>query len=57
MKEKCLILCFIKLHAKVYPKSLWEEWLFGPEVRSLLSKLIFTHITSCWGGSHEIVEK
>ena len=53
MKEKCVILCFIKLHAKVYPKSLGEEWLFGPEAR----KLIFTHIASCWSGTHEIVEK
>ena len=40
MKEKCDTFSFIKLNAKVSPKSFGEGWLFCAEVRSLLSKLI-----------------
>ena len=47
MKEKCVAFCFIKLNTKVSPKSSREGWMFCAEVRSLLSKLIFTHIVSC----------
>ena len=57
MKEKWVTFCFIKLNAKASPKSSGEGWLFCTENRSLLSKLIFTHIVSCWSRSHEIVEK
>ena len=57
MKEKWVTFCFIKLNAKASPKSSGEEWLFFIEVRSLLSKLILTHVASCWSSSHEIVEK
>ena len=45
------------LNAKVSPKSSGEEWLSCAEVRSLLSKLIFTHFVSCWNRSREVVEK
>ena len=47
MKEEYVTFCFIKLNAKVSPKLSVERWLFCAEVRSLLSKLIFTHIVSC----------
>ena len=57
MKEKCVTFCFIKFNGKIAPKSSVEGWLFRAEVRSLLSKLIFTHFVSCWSCSHEIVEK
>ena len=52
MKEKCVIFCFLKLNAKIYPKSSMKVWLFCTEVRSLLSKLIFTQFVSCWNRSH-----
>ena len=42
---------------KGFSKTIGEEWLFCAEVRSLLSKLIFTHIASCWSRSHEKMEK
>ena len=38
-------------------QTLEEERLFCAEVRSLLSKLIFTHFVSCWSRTQEIVEK
>ena len=57
MKEQCVTFCFIKLDAKVSPISSGKEWLFCAELSSLLSKLIFTHIVSCWSSIHETVGK
>ena len=57
MKEKCLTFCFIELKAKVSPKWSGEGGLFCAEVRSLLSKLIFTFSVSCRSRSDETVEK
>ena len=57
MKEKCVTFCFVKLNAKVSPKSSGGGGLVCAEVRSLLLKLIFTHPVSSWSHSHEIVEK
>ena len=37
--------------------QLRKGWIFCAEVRSFLSKLIFTHFVSYWSRSHEIVEK
>ena len=50
MKEKCAKFCFIKLNANRFLQIHLGNM-------SLLSKLIFTHIVSCWSRSHEIVEK
>ena len=57
MKGKCVTFCFITVYAKVSPKSSGEWWVFYIEVRSLYSKLIFTHFVSCWNRSHEIMKK
>ena len=54
---KSITFFFIKFNAKGSPKLSDEGWLLFAGVRSLLSKLIFTHIVSCWSLSHEIVEK
>ena len=43
MKEKCATFCFIRFNGNVAPKSSVGGWLFSAEVRSVLSKLIFTH--------------
>ena len=53
----CIIFCFIEFSTKVSPNSSRGGWLFYAEVRSLLSKIIFTHFVSCWSRSHEIVKK
>ena len=37
--------------------NIGEGWLFCAEVRSLLSKLIFTHFGSCWSRNHKNVEQ
>ena len=52
MKEKYVSFFFIKLNAKVSPKSSGEGWHFCSEVRSLVSKLLFTHIVSGDKWSH-----
>ena len=57
MKEKCATFCFIRFNGNVAPKSSVGGWLFCAEVRSVLSKLIFTHFVSCWSYSNEILEK
>ena len=58
MKEKCVTFCFTKLNANRFLQNhRGEGWRFCAEVRSLLPKLIFTHIVPCWSRSHEIVEK
>ena len=56
MKEKYGTFCFIKLITKISP-TLSGKGDFCVEVRSLLSKLVFTHSVSCWKYSHKIVEK
>ena len=53
----CIIFCFIEFSTKVSPNSSGGGWLFYAEVRSFLSKLIFTHFVSCWSRSHKIVKK
>ena len=56
-KKNVLHFVLLNYIAKVSPKSSGEGWLYWhSEVRSLLSKLIFTHIVSCWIRSHEIVD-
>ena len=57
MKEKCVTFCFIELNGKVSSKSSKKGPFFCKEVQSVYSKLIFTHIVSCWSHSHEIVKK
>ena len=55
-KWKKNVLHFVLLNhiAKVSPKSSGEGWLYcDAAVRSLLSKLIFTHIVSCCSRSHD----
>ena len=56
MKEKYVTFCFVKLNAKISPKSSGEGWIFCAEVKSLLSKSIFTDFVSCWSCIHEIEE-
>ena len=56
-KKNVLHFVLLNYIAKISPKSSGEGWLYWhAEVRSLLSKLIFTHIVSCWTRSHEIVD-
>ena len=57
MRGKCVTFCFITVYAKVSPKSWGEWWVFYIEVRTLYSRLIFTHFVSCWNRSHEIMKK
>ena len=56
-KKNVLHFVLLNYIAKVSPKSSGEGRLYWhAEVRSLLSKLIFTHIVSRWTRSHEIVD-
>ena len=57
LSEKCVNFALLDWMPRGFSKIIGEGWLFCAKVRSLLSKLIFTHNASCWSCSHEIVEK
>ena len=58
MKEKSVAFVVILKQRKkqISPKLSGGGWHFCGKFRSLLSKLMFTHSTSCWSSSHGVVE-